>query len=38
MSAPLLEGLDSSISDEVPANVKNLPHVDFTPKNDGIFG
>ncbi|KAK8868384.1 Laccase abr2 [Apiospora arundinis] len=38
MSAPLLEGMDSSMLDEVPEYAKALPHVDFTPTNDGVFG
>ncbi|KAK7958651.1 hypothetical protein PG988_013499 [Apiospora saccharicola] len=38
MAAPLLEGMDSSMRDEVPEHAKMLPHVDFTPTNDGVFG
>ncbi|KAL3292840.1 multicopper oxidase, partial [Colletotrichum asianum] len=38
MSVPLLEGMDSSMRDEVPEHVKHMPHVEFAPKNDGVFG
>lgn len=38
MAAPLLEGMDSSMLDEVPDHAKMLPHVEFTPTNDGVFG
>ncbi|KAK7927487.1 hypothetical protein PG985_004485 [Apiospora marii] len=38
MAAPLLEGMDSSMRDEVPDHAKMLPHVEFTPTNDGVFG
>ncbi|OHW98148.1 multicopper oxidase [Colletotrichum incanum] len=38
MAAPLLEGMDSSMRDRVPEHAKGMPHVDFTPKNDGVFG
>ncbi|OLN96149.1 Laccase-1-like protein 2, partial [Colletotrichum chlorophyti] len=38
MSAPLLEGMDSSLQREVPEYVESMPHVEFTPKNDGVFG
>ncbi|KAF6833859.1 multicopper oxidase [Colletotrichum plurivorum] len=38
MSAPLLEGMDSSMQAEVPKGAKAMPHVEFEPKNDGVFG
>ncbi|KAJ5006672.1 hypothetical protein K4K48_002839 [Colletotrichum sp. SAR 10_66] len=38
MSVPLLEGMDSSMRHEVPDHVKHMPHVEFAPKNDGVFG
>lgn len=38
MAAPLLEGMDSSKPYNVPAYAKSMPHVDFTPNNDGVFG
>jgi hypothetical protein len=38
MAAPLLEGMDGSMASEVPFYAKHQPHVDFTPKNDGVFG
>ncbi|KAI8237883.1 hypothetical protein K4K54_009229 [Colletotrichum sp. SAR 10_86] len=38
MSVPLLEGMNSSMRDEVPDHVKHMPHVEFAPKNDGVFG
>lgn len=38
MAAPLLEGMDNSMRREVPDHAKNMPHVEFTPKNDGVFG
>ncbi|GKT58326.1 multicopper oxidase [Colletotrichum tofieldiae] len=38
MAAPLLEGMDSSMRDRIPEHAKGMPHVEFTPKNDGVFG
>ncbi|OBR11569.1 Multicopper oxidase [Colletotrichum higginsianum IMI 349063] len=38
MSAPLLEGMDSNMQNEIPEHAKSMPHVEFTPKNDGVFG
>ncbi|KAG8168475.1 hypothetical protein KVR01_001224 [Diaporthe batatas] len=38
MAAPLLEGMDNNTHAEIPDDARNLPHVEFEPKNDGIFG
>lgn len=38
MAAPLLEGMDNTTYAEVPESARTLPHVDFEPKNDGVFG
>lgn len=38
MAAPLLEGTESGVPYDVPAYVKSMPHVEFMPKNDGVFG
>ncbi|KAF4780665.1 hypothetical protein HER10_EVM0000708 [Colletotrichum scovillei] len=38
MSAPIMEGILSSDPAEFPESAINRPHVDFEPKNDGVFG
>ncbi|KXH65544.1 hypothetical protein CSAL01_02943 [Colletotrichum salicis] len=38
MSAPIMEGILSSDPAEFPASAVNRPHVEFEPKNDGVFG
>lgn len=38
MAVPLLEGMDKTTYAEVPESARNLPHVEFEPKNDGVFG
>lgn len=38
MSAPLLEGIDANMLRDIPESVLKMPHVDFEPKNDGVFG
>ncbi|KXH47725.1 hypothetical protein CSIM01_11675 [Colletotrichum simmondsii] len=38
MSAPIMEGILSSDPPEFPESAINRPHVDFEPKNDGVFG
>jgi hypothetical protein len=38
MAAPLLEGVDGSTAKNIPSYAKDQPHVEFTPKNDGVFG
>jgi hypothetical protein len=37
MAAPLLEGMEN-LEKEIPTWAKDRPHVEFTPKNDGVFG
>ncbi|KAK1659197.1 Cupredoxin [Colletotrichum godetiae] len=38
MSAPIMEGILSSDPAEFPESAINRPHVEFKPKNDGVFG
>lgn len=38
MSAPIMEGILSSDPAEFPESAVNRPHVEFEPKNDGVFG
>lgn len=38
MSVPILEGLTPEDFVSVPAYAADRPHVEFEPKNDGIFG
>ncbi|KAK1449474.1 hypothetical protein CMEL01_08789 [Colletotrichum melonis] len=38
MSAPIMEGILSSDPAEFPESAINRPHVEFEPKNDGVFG
>ncbi|OHE99676.1 hypothetical protein CORC01_05034 [Colletotrichum orchidophilum] len=38
MSAPIMEGILSSDPVEFPESAINRPHVEFEPKNDGVFG
>lgn len=38
MSAPILEGITAEDPIEVPTSAMNRPHIDFEPKNDGVFG
>lgn len=38
MAVPLLEGMDDTTHAEIPEGARDLPHVDFEPKNDGVFG
>lgn len=38
MAAPLLEGIDHSVVDVIPAYAKMQPHVNFEPVNSGVFG
>ncbi|KZL70549.1 multicopper oxidase [Colletotrichum tofieldiae] len=38
MSAPILEGIMADDPAKFPESAVNRPHVDFEPKNDGVFG
>ncbi|KXJ97248.1 Cupredoxin [Microdochium bolleyi] len=38
MSAPILEGVTVDNSISVPDSATRRPHVEFDPKNDGVFG
>ncbi|KAJ4200830.1 hypothetical protein NW759_015806 [Fusarium solani] len=35
---PILEGITAENPIEIPEEVLDRPHVEFEPKNDGIFG
>ncbi|KAF3013563.1 hypothetical protein E8E14_010796 [Neopestalotiopsis sp. 37M] len=37
MSAPILEGITAEDPIKVPTSAMNRPHIDFEPKNDGVF-
>ncbi|GJC89099.1 multicopper oxidase GIP1 [Colletotrichum liriopes] len=38
MSAPIMEGTMADDPAKFPESAVNRPHVDFEPKNDGVFG
>ncbi|ORY67546.1 Cupredoxin [Pseudomassariella vexata] len=38
MAAPILEGITPEDPLDAPAGALNRPHIEFKPKNDGIFG
>ncbi|KAM6529455.1 hypothetical protein FALCPG4_007591 [Fusarium falciforme] len=38
MTVPILEGITAENPLEIPEEVLGRPHVEFEPKNDGIFG
>ncbi|KAL0933699.1 multicopper oxidase [Colletotrichum truncatum] len=38
MSAPIMEGILPNDPAEFPSSAANRPHVEFEPKNDGVFG